>query len=130
MAKVSRVGGASPEVLKVLDWFKSQLNQHQGDPVVEESHDEDGGFYRVHASGFIEQGGVTNCSIKSITFTKPFTSANYVLAYMPGQWSTDVGSIDVCYYNKTATSVSMQGRFSGGGQGGAQHEYTWLACGY
>ena len=129
MDKVSRVGGvSSPEVLKVLEWFKSQLGK--GDQVIDEWHDESGSFYRVHASGFIEQGGVTNCSIKSITFAKPFTSTNYVLSYMPERWSEDVGSIDVCYFAKTQTSVSMQGRFSGRGQGGAQHEYTWLACGY
>ena len=111
-----------------MEWVKSQLGQ--SDKVVEEWHDESGSFYRVHASGFIEQGGVTNCSIKSITFAKPFTSTNYVLSYMPKRWSENVGSIDVCYFNKTQTSVSMQGRFSGGGQGAAQYEYTWLACGY
>lgn len=98
--------------------------------MIDEWHDESGSFYRVHASGFIEQGGVTNCSIKSITFAKPFTSTKYVLSYMPKRWSPDVGSIDVCYLAKTQTSVSMQGRFSGSGQGGAQNEYTWLACGY
>ena len=111
-----------------MEWFKGQLGK--GDQVIDEWHDESGSFYRVHASGFIEQGGVTNCSIKSITFAKPFTSTNYVLSYMPERWSPDVGSIDVCYFAKTQTSVSMQGRFSGGGQGGAQNEYTWLACGY
>ena len=47
-------GGANPQVKQVLDWIKTQIGQ--ADQVVEEWHDENG-FYRKHASGFIEQAG-------------------------------------------------------------------------
>lgn len=78
MDKVSRTGGvASPEVLKVLEWFKSQLGQ--SDKVMEEWH-EGVEFYRVYASGFIEQVGYVtpHYNWTDVTFRKAFTNIPYV----------------------------------------------------
>lgn len=53
MQRLARGGVASPEVLKVLEWFKTQLGK--ADQVVEEWH-EGSSFYRKYANGFIIQG--------------------------------------------------------------------------
>ena len=82
MDKVSRVGGvASPEVLKVLEWFKSQFNSNKG--IVEEYHD-DLGFYAKFAGGLIVQGGaLTAVTTQTITFRTPFSGVAYSLALLP-----------------------------------------------
>ena len=82
MNKVSRTGGvASPEVLKVLEWVKSQFNSNKG--IVEEYHD-DLGFYAKFTGGLIVQGGaLTAVTTQTITFRTPFSGAAYSLALLP-----------------------------------------------
>ena len=82
MNKVSRTGGvASPEVLKVLEWVKSQFNSNKG--IVEEYHD-DLGFYVKFAGGLIVQGGaLTVVDTQTITFRTPFSGVAYSLALLP-----------------------------------------------
>ena len=78
----TRGGGvASPEVLKVLEWFKNQINSNKG--IVEEYHD-DLGFYVKFAGGLIVQGGaLTVVSTQTITFHTPFSGVAYSLALLP-----------------------------------------------
>lgn len=115
-------GVASPEVLKVLEWVKSQLGK--ADQVVEEWH-EGANFFRKYASGFIEQGGKTdNSGLTGITQTLhvPFSSATYVI-----QLSTIIdfvteGGADYIYPADQTTS-SFKCVLAGG------YAY-WYACGY
>lgn len=131
MDKVSRVGGvASPEVLKVLEWFKTQLGK--ADQVVEESHDENGNFYRKYASGFIEQGGTSSIgsrTTKIVSLLKPFGSSKYKavvsgMTYLGGNnYSASVGISEKTTISFTACSVSEE-------SGNYWEEFDWVAFGY
>lgn len=85
MDKVSRVGGvSSPEVLKVFEWFKSQLGG--GFQVVDFWANEDKTqWYRKWSNGFIECGGrYDNASVvhdfaTTITFPITFTELPFIL---------------------------------------------------
>lgn len=129
MDKVSRVGGgASPEVLKVLEWVKTQLGK--ADQVVEEWH-EGANFYRKYSSGFIEQGGVTSqadSAGSTVSFHGPFKDSNYSFVTTPLEFSSTM--CYACYSRgtKTASSINVVAMNRLGDFGAT--DIDWYACGY
>lgn len=121
-------GGASPEVLKVLEWVKAQLGK--ADQVVEEWH-EGANFCRRYSSGFIEQGGVvgvTDSKGATISFRQPFQSANYSFQATPLQFAS--AKCYSCYSrdSKTASSINVTALSREGSFGST--DIDWFACGY
>ena len=129
-SKIGTGGVASPEVLKVLEWFKSQLGK--ADQVVEEWH-EGANFYRKYSSGFIEQGGiVVGNEVVKVTFGVPFTSGSYGSGYVVVALAeyatvgiTPAEKAVVMAYSKTPTSVDLHGYAHG-----PDVRINWHAFGY
>lgn len=108
----------------MLTWFKTQIGK--ADQVVEEWHDESGSFYRKHASGFIEQGGVFPNSTAHvdnvISLNKPFTTLNYQALVQP-TWAGNDG-LGSRIWKKTLNSFTAV--FASADDPHAM----WFACGY
>ena len=131
MNKVSRVGGvSSPEVLKVLEWFKSQLGGvfQIVDFWVNEDKTQ---WYRKWSNGFIECGGrydngsVVHDFATTITFPVTFTELPFVLCTAARGTNSDM-AFTGCVGEFTTTSAYMQMWDAGGG---ARYLH-WYACGY
>lgn len=119
-------GGANPQVKQVLDWMKTQIGQ--ADQVVEEWHDETG-FYRKHASGFIEQAGqipaVTgNSRVKTVSLWIPFATTKYFVAVNNGTSSNNQATYRVCAAWERGTSQFKALEWS------LPTDACWYACGY
>lgn len=83
-------------------------------------------WYRKYQSGWIEQGGTINRA--NIVFPVPFVTTNYTVLAISDMIDGGVGTISICYANKTTTSVSLQVRWNGGARDNAQR--MWTAHGF
>lgn len=83
-------------------------------------------WYRKYKSGWVEQGGITTSA--AVNFPVPFSNTNYTIDAIAEMIDGGVGTISVCYANKTATSISLQVRWNGGARDTAQK--MWFACGF
>lgn len=83
------------------EWIKANM-----DYVVESYADDNGNWYRVYKSGWIEQGGTSTS--KNITFLKPFADANYTfLVRFVSSTSTSGTSYKTYFAEKSTTSVNV-----------------------
>lgn len=112
----------------------SGVTQVQADLVVDAYREEDGNWYRVYKSGWVEQGGVTSkiadYGTLTVTLLKPYLDANYTVSW--GVWRS--GLTDDAQYNSnvvgnntTKTSSSFQLYNRGNADGGRL--VSWIACG-
>lgn len=133
MNKVSRVGGvASPEVLKVLEWFKSQL---VGGPISESGYDELGWYVKFN-TGLILQGGRVAAAKEHnqvISFNLPFETLNYFAIAIPeAETSAEGQACELAIFSKTP--VSFTSRLINVGAGNNPPPSTpwlvWCACGH
>lgn len=72
------------------------------DFVVESWNDEQGNWYRVYKSGWVEQGGVVSKNGITITLFKPFASDNYNICICANKNSSSAAATN--FYNRTTTS--------------------------
>ena len=98
-----------------------------GTTVVESYHDDQGNWWRKYSDGWIEQGGIIGrgpeTSIVTISYNKPFTSANVVLITNTKDYA---GTEAVTYtYScpKNVTATGFNKALS------SSTEFVWYACG-
>lgn len=85
-----------------------------------------GAWYRKYKSGWIEQGGTSASA--SVVFPISFSNANYTVSSIPEMISDGVGTISICYANKTVAGIDIQVRWNGGGADTVSR--MWFACGF
>jgi len=69
-------------------------------------------WYRKYADGWVEQGGIQSTS--SVTFPIEMANTNYFCFCLPIVYSSDGGSIDAQYNNKTTKTCQFLLRWQGG----------------
>lgn len=98
------------------------------DYVVESYNDENGNWYRLYKSGWLEQGGFFTCNDgaqTSITFLKPFANTNYI--WTQGQMTSNFGSAQ--FFNGwglssyTETGIVVRNATNG------TDKVAWYVCG-
>lgn len=96
------------------------------DFVVESWNDDEGNWYRLYRSGWLEQGGVAGDGSSSsypkmtITLPKPFAGTNYNVQ-VTGKYTEESAS-GACYcYNRTSETISLVL---------VRYGVDWYACGY
>ena len=93
------------------------VDYNGADFVTDSYQDENGNWYRVYKSGWVEQGGH---GFGTITFLKPFANTNYTavcsIVFSPGDYSTKYFAIQ----NKQTTTIVVPNGYNGS---------DWQACG-
>lgn len=99
------------------------------DYVVEAWQSDDGSmWYRRYKSGWLEQGGTQKVYTNQVlSFPAPFADTNYALVGLPIEMNANMGSNDMSYSTKTATSIKFILRFNGAAQSG--FNCMWYASG-
>lgn len=117
---------AAPDVLKTLNWLKTQIGEAGGEATITESGGDNNGWYRKWSNGWIEQGGYRYWGInkgfhvETLTLTKAFTETNYFICGI-SYWgsTTSEGTTHIAEQTKTTAKICVCG--SG---------IVWYACGY
>lgn len=82
-------------------------------------------WYRIYQDGWVEQGGVRNHTVISVTYLVPFIDTNYYIAKEVNYSGTNAPYFaDISFYNLTTTGATTRD-----GSGGNPN-YSWYACGY
>lgn len=92
-------------------------------------------WYRKYASGWVEQGGISqgtgSSAYKGVSLAKEMSSNNYTLVLTPLN-ANAVALTSVYYANKTTVSFSFQCAYNGGGgslTGYGAMEVSWQVSG-
>lgn len=83
-------------------------------------------WYRKYKSGWIEQGGTS--AVAAVRFPIAFSTTNYTISAIAEMISSDVGTISICYTNKTVDGIDIQVRWNGAGADTVSR--MWFACGF
>lgn len=105
----------------------ARANDATSDYVVETYRATDGtSWYRKYKSGWIEQGGTINHA--NVVFPLAFSDTNYIATAISEMIDSGIGTISICYSNKSVSSIDIQVRWNGGARDTTQR--MWSACGF
>lgn len=115
-------------------WVRGLINSGgvATDFIVDQYYDDNGNWYRVYKSGWVEQGGIfsdTSANPATISLLKAFANTNYTIvttSIRDGSGGLSARN-NVGATGKTTTSFKVYG--SGGAEGSGMLPIYWQACG-
>ena len=113
--------------------YKASSNVSIADFIVESFSDEEGNWYRVWNSGWLEQGGkydngtAARTLVLDVTFLKPFSNANYFYNFHAIR--EDSGNRVGSFGSASQQPTSISSIFFGASETDAARYLVWYACG-